>query len=236
MTTPAPTPETPTAAPAAAKGNITFEDVRIALGNTDPDETHAGKLRAIIGRGSNKTVQIHLDAIRKARAPAMPGTQAPPPAPPKDAMEAVWTAAWLAAQAHTYGRAERLSAERDAALQIAVTRASEIAGLNEDVDALREKITLDEASSAAATEALAKANADAAEARASEQASAAKAATHVTSLESIIERLGAIGKHDAEIAKRDAQLAEQSMQKTIDRLTDQVGELKSLLHATRSAG
>lgn len=236
MTTAAPTP----AAAPAAKGHITFEDVRIALGNTDPDETHAGKLRAIIGRGSNKTVQIHLDAIRKARAPVLPGTQAPPPSVPKDVMEAVWTVAWSAAQAHTYGRAERLSAERDAALQISSTRASEIAGLNEDVDALREKITSAEASSDAATEALTKANADAAEALATERAAAAKAAaataSHIANLESTIERLGAIGKHEAEIAKRDAQLAGKSMQTTIDRLTDQIGELKSLLHATRSAG
>lgn len=224
----------------AAKGNITFEDVRIALGNTDPDETHAGKLRAIIGRGSNKTVQIHLDAIRKARAPALPGTQAPPPSLPKDVMESIWSSAWSAAQAMTYGRTEKLSAERDAALQISTTRSAEIEALNEDVDALREKIVLAEEHAAVLTaeaqaelESLArmteeKANAQALAAAAAELAKS-DAAKLIEQLKTEKARVEADSAHAAELAIRDAKIAENVMQSTINKLNDQIVELKGLL-------
>ena len=43
---------------------VTLDDVRQALGDTDPSTTNAGKLRAILGRGGMNTVQRHLDTIR----------------------------------------------------------------------------------------------------------------------------------------------------------------------------
>lgn len=241
MTTPA-APAAPVApvAPAASKGNITFEDVRIALGSTDPYATHAGKLQAIIGRGSNKTVQIHLNAIRKALAPVLPGTQAPPPSAPKDVVESIWSSAWSAAQAMTYGRTEKLSAERDAALQISTTSSAEIEALNEDVDALREKIALAEEHAAVLTsearaelELLARVSEEKVSAQAQALAAAelanADTAKVIEQLKTEKARVEADSAHAAELSARDAEIAENVMQKTIDRLNDQIVELKSLL-------
>lgn len=213
---------TPEQVPAATTGNITFEDVRMALGDTDPDQTHAGKLRAIMGRGSNKTIQLHLDAIRKARAPVMPGTQAPPPSIPKDLIELIWSASWAAAQAGTYGRTERLSAERDAAMQLGITRASEILGLNAEVDGLREKITLAERNADALTT---KAQADL---EAAAQA-AAEAAKTIEQLKAEKTKIESDAEHAAQMAERDATIAEQKMQSTINWLNTQIGDLKGLL-------
>lgn len=236
------TPEqTPAPSPApATKGNITFEDVRIALGSTDPDTTHAGKLQAIIGRGSNKTVQIHLNAIRKAREPILQSTQAPPPTAPKDVVESIWSSAWSAAQAMTHGRTEKLSAERDAALQVSATRALEIEALNEDVDALREKIALADEQKAVLTikvqaelEVLSKMT----EERVKEQSdlvqtahqAASESSKTIEQLNSDKNKLKSDSNHAAELSIRDAEIAESVMQKTIDRLNDQIVELKSLL-------
>lgn len=213
---------TPEQVPAVTTGNITFEDVRMALGDTDPDQTHAGKLRAIMGRGSNKTIQLHLDAIRKARAPVMPGTQAPPPSIPKDLIELIWSASWAAAQAGTYGRTERLSAERDAAMQLGITRASEILGLNAEVDGLREKITLAERNADALTT---KAQADL---EAAAQA-AAEAAKTIEQLKAEKTKIESDAEHAAQMAERDATIAEQKMQSTINWLNTQIGDLKGLL-------
>lgn len=234
MMTPAPAPVV------VAKGNITFEDVQIALGSTDPDATHAGKLRAILGRGSNKTVQIHLDAIRRARAPTLPGTQAPPPSLPKDVMESIWSSAWSAAQAMTYGRTEKLSAERDAALQISTTSSAEIEALNEDVDAMREKIVLAEEHAAVLTaeaqtalESLARVNEGKLSAQAQTLSLAelanADAAKVIEQLKTEKARVEADSVHAAELAVRDARIAENVMQSTIDKLNDQIVELKGLL-------
>lgn len=254
MTTPAaPAPATPpiaTPAPAAATaGPITLEDVRAALGGTDPNATNAGKIRKILGRGSFETIQKHLELIRRQQAPALPGPLAAPPPPPKDAIEAVWLAAWSASQAATYGRTERLSAERDAALELSGTRASDIAGLTADLDVLLEQVTiaqqhaadlaakaqadLEAAAQAAAettaalervTQEKAKAEADAAQAAEQAAADAAKALEQMAAAKTKVE---ADAAHANELATLKAQVAKSAMQDTIDSLTDQTVELKS---------
>ena len=50
------------------QGNVTIDDVRAALAGTDPNQTNAGAIRAILGRGSNKTIQTHLEKIRAEQA------------------------------------------------------------------------------------------------------------------------------------------------------------------------
>lgn len=220
-------------------GPITLAEVRAAVGDTDPNATNAGALRKIMwNRGSYATIQKHLDTIRRERAPAPPLAPGTAPAAPAEAVGLLWNAAYSAVQAHVLARLESVTSERDRLTAALATTQDDLAAMAADVDALTDAASSAKAASDAATEALAKATAEAAEALAAEQASAAKAATaaasHVTNLESIIERIGAAANHQAEMAKRDAQLTAQSMQSTIDRLTDQVGELKSLLHASRA--
>ena len=65
------------------------------------------------------------------------------------------------------------------------------------------------------------------QARAKEQAVAKDAHTaEVTALRAELEA----AKHQSEKAQLEAKVGAQALQSTIDRLTDQVGELKSLLH------
>ena len=96
-------------------GPISLADVRQALADTDPSGTNAGALRKIMGRGSYATIQKHLDAIRQERAPVVPVAPGTTPAPPADAVAAIWGAAYAAAQVLTLGRLEIVTAERDAA-------------------------------------------------------------------------------------------------------------------------
>ena len=61
-------------------GPVTLDDVRAAIGDTDPSTTNASKLRAALGRGSQSTIQKHLDFIRAelaAAAPSLEATAAP---------------------------------------------------------------------------------------------------------------------------------------------------------------
>lgn len=232
-------------------GPITLDDVRNAIGETDPNSTNAGKLHKILGRGSMATIQKHLMQVRIEQAPVLPGTQAPAPAAPRDALDALWAVAWSAAQAMTHGRAETLSAQRDAALTLSETQALDITALAGQVDALTEQMTaaqndaaalaakaeadLVSAAQAAAetaellawvTEEKAKVQADALQAAELAKAEAAKV---IEQLKAEKARVEADAAHAAQLATRDAQITAQAMQSTIDRLNDQVGELKSLL-------
>lgn len=210
-------------------GPITLAEVRAALGDKDPNATNAGALRKIMwDRGSYATIQKHLDTIRRERAPATPTAPGAAPAAPADAVGAIWSAAYTAVQAHVLGRLEIVTSERDGLAASLTTAVADLAALAVDVDALTEAASSAKTAADTATQALAAEQAVAAQA-------ATAGATHIKNLESIIEKISATAKHDAEIAKRDAQLTAQSMQTTIDRLTDQIGELKSLLHKDRAA-
>ena len=85
------------------QANITLEDVRQALADTDPNATNASRLRALIGRGSLATIQKHLDAIRVEQAPQPLQSTTDAPVAPKDLIQGLWSAAWQSAQAQTAG-------------------------------------------------------------------------------------------------------------------------------------
>lgn len=86
-----------------SSGPVTLEDVRGALGETDPSTTNASKLRAVLGRGSFATIQKHLDFIRaELAAPALEAAGKAPDVP-KDVLQALWSVAWTAASAAASG-------------------------------------------------------------------------------------------------------------------------------------
>lgn len=117
---------------AATAGPVTLEDTRAALGETDPNSTNAGAVRRTLGRGSLSTIQKHLDNIRQElAAPALEALGAAPDVP-KELLQAVWSAAWTAAQARTAGalaQAQALVAQQ--AQELAVARADALAGQQE---------------------------------------------------------------------------------------------------------
>ena len=201
-----------------ATGPITIEDVRSALAETDPSTTNAGALRAIIGRGSFATVQRHLDTIRAERVP-VPAAPGAAPAAPADAVAAMWAAAYNAAQVQTLGRVDSLTIERDVALERGTTQAQDVAALAAAVDTLTEQAQAAQAATAAAQAATQVA-----------EASTAAARAELEKVRGDMERAREAATAAAALSARDTQIERQALQTTIDRLTDQASELKSLLN------
>lgn len=212
--------------------NLTLQDVRQALGETDPHQTNSAKLRAILGRGSNATIQRHLDVIRAEWVKAAQPTEAPVLPPMPDEFKALWAPVYTAAVATVRARLESLSAERDAlVLSVATGR--------QDLAALEEIIEQDER--AAAEQAVAW-QAERAELTAALQAEREGNQKFINEYTAKVDELTA--KHDQisaaheqllattklmmDLEKRDHALTKATLQSTINYLTDQVGELKAM--------
>jgi hypothetical protein len=213
-----------------ATGPISLGDVRQALADTDPSSTNAGALRKIMGRGSYATIQKHLDAIRQERAPVVPVAPGATPAPPADAVAAIWGAAYAAAQVLTLGRLETVTAERDAARAQVAAQAQDVASLAAEVDAgagslaaaLADKLTADSNMMQVTT-------------TSSEVIESHKA--EIARLTVELERVTREAAAAAALADREAQIKLQTLQTVLDKAIQDVSEYKSLLaRLTPSAG
>lgn len=206
----------------ASTGPVTIDDVRTALGDVAPGDTNAGKLRTILGRGSYGTIQKHLDALRAQRiAAAQPAAEQSIPKAPAEAVEMLWAAAWGAAQTKTLARLEALSAERDGLFSLSQAHTADIASLTEQIDTL-------EGTLQSQAEAL-----KAAQETAQAEIQSAKDALQVQADELAATKEALAKAHsDAEqaraLAVRDAQIERQTMQMTIDRLTEQLSQARAL--------
>lgn len=232
------TDTTQTPAPAAAR--VTIDDVRAAIMGADPNSTNASKVRAMLGgRGSFETIQKHLGTLRQElAAAAMPPVATDQvPALPPEAAQAMWVAAWTAAQVKTLARTEQLATERDAALLRLETMGGDLA---DQVQTLDEQSTqLDQAAAAVATvqaahletieavrAAQAAAAADHAELAHELEAVKAAAATATKEAAAELAQEKAQAQHAAELAESGREL----MRQELARLTDQIGELKAHLY------
>ena len=216
-------------APAPVASRITIDDVRTAIEGTDPNQTNANKVRALLGgRGSFETIQKHLATLRQelATAAAPPVAADQVPALPVDAAQAMWVAAWSAAQIQTMARSEKLAAERDAALLKLETMTQDVAGLVATVD--EQSVQLDQAANAVAT--IQAAHLVDLDKAAADKAMAINDSTQlVKELERTRHELAktqASATHAAELADSGRVM----MREELARLTDQVGELKAHLY------
>lgn len=216
-----------------AASKVTIDDVRAVIGEGDPNQTNASKVRTLLGRGSFETIQKHLSTLRlelaAALVPTVSADQVPPV--PTDAAASMWAAAYTAAQVLTLARSEKLAAERDAAVLQMEVMTVDLAGLVSAVD--EQAAQLDRAAvTVAQVQAAHLSDVDQAKAgllAAADELAAAKAAAEASEavLRAQIVDLG----HKVQVVEKDAANAALTLQVTIDRLTDQVGELKSLLHS-----
>lgn len=214
-----------TQAPAA---RITIDDVRTAIEGTDPNQTNASKVRALLGRGSFETIQKHLGTLRQelATAAAPPVAADQVPALPADAAQAIWLAAWTAAQVQTMARAEKLAAERDAALLKLEAMGQDVAGFVATVDEQAEQL------SQAKIQAEMKENQRLADLDMLDEShkeevlvwEATKNELERTRHE--LATVQAAAQHAAELAESGREL----MRQELARLTDQIGELKAALY------
>lgn len=210
---------------------INLDDIRKVLAEhqIDPRRTNAAKVRELLGRGGPNTIQKHLDTLRleleKAEAPPAPTAQIPPA--PTDLVSQVWGAAWTAAQLSAMTRIEKLSIERDAALNQVEVLIQDRDGLLADAEVQIEKLT---AAEAATAEAQAQYQAE----REALQLMKHKSSTEFDDIHGQLEFAKtqlASAMREAEHAAQLAVARESAMQETIARLAHEIGELKSNLYA-----
>lgn len=196
-------------------GPITLADVRNALGSTNSSSTNAGSLRKMLGRGSLATIQKHLETIRAERvAVVTEGHSMVPPVPP-EAVAVIWGAAWAQAQLFTLTRLDSLTVERDAAQALVDIQRQDIASLTGEIDDL---MAASQARGSEQVQGLAVA-----------QALAATQGQALATAQSELERVTTAANAASTLAARESQIERLALQATIDRLTDQASDLKSLL-------
>lgn len=201
---------------------LNFDDVVAALSDTDPNQTNASKLRTQIGRGSLATIQKHLDTIRVQRIQASQSDALPvPPAPPE--LLAMWGVAVAVATAQVRTRLDAVVRERDVANLRCGALEQDRKSLEEEVTNLADSLVNIESQYSVAAE---KSVADAKSVV--DQLDATKAAASKNEARLISELSAATAQ--IKFIELQSQNSSQAMQVTIDRLTDQIGELKSLLH------
>ncbi len=217
-------------------GPVTMDDVRAALGETDPAQTNANKLRAVIGRGSMNTIQRYLDALRaeyvQAAQPVLPGAV---PAAPAETLSALWSSAYSAAELLVRRRLDVLSTERDALT-------GTVAALRADVEALT--VAVDDAEAAVQAQAQAieleraqrVRDAEVVQAQAGAQTQAlADAKARIDALEHAAVLAAAQHATELQRVQHDSATASAALQVAFDRASARQAETLALLHALRPA-
>jgi DNA repair exonuclease SbcCD ATPase subunit len=213
----------------AVASRVTLDDVRAVLNGTDLHSTNASKVRTLLGgRGSFETIQKHLNTLRAelAAAAAPPVAADQVPVMPADAAQAMWVAAWTAAQVQTLRRTELLAAERDSALLKLETMSQDLADQVQTMDAQAGEL---ERAAAAVAAVQAAHLADLEKSKADLAVAAADRAQVVQELERTRQEL-AQARADAAHAAELAESGRVMMREELARLTDQVGELKAHLY------
>jgi hypothetical protein len=203
---------------------ITFDDVKHALGETDPNSTNANAIRAVLGRGSFGTIQKHLDSIRAERAPVLPTSDCAVPPAPAELIHAIWSTAWNQANVATLGRLEHLTVQRDAKILELATTSSDLNVAAENIDSLNEQLTGAVAQNTVMEQAVQQAMIIA-------ETEVSRLVTALNLAKTEIERLKADIVHDSELSFLQAKLKDQAHANAVNHLTDELANVKSLLIA-----
>ena len=216
-------------------GPVTIDDVRkiLAIAEIDPRKTNSGAVRRMLERGSMATIQRHLEVLRAELEPKTPALDGEIPVLPKELADALWRSAWTAAQGQTAQALAQALLERDDARQALAGARADLEALTSDADA----------ATALATEAQAAADAAAAAAAAAQDALVAEQAARAAEVKKLTDDAAAaaamtaaattaamnelIAKNALDAAHAETQIA--TLQGTIDRLVEQLAEVKSLL-------
>lgn len=222
--------------PTSREGPITFADVLAAIARGEDGQplpfvsgVNAGSIRASLGRGSNQTVQRHLDEIRRqVSALSVPALAGATPAAPSDAVAAIWSAAWSAAQAATLARLNRITAERDALSTLSAAQAADLEASGAEADALR-----DAAATAAQATAQAHSDLDALRGqvdalRGQLEGDRTASASIVSGLRSDLERVQAAAETAAKLATANWEIERQALRSQVDNLLERVSQLRAL--------
>jgi hypothetical protein len=202
---------------------ITFEDVRSAVGESDPNSTNASKIRAQLGRGSFATIQKHIETLRELlRDSVNPVESTSIPAPSNDVVNALWGTAYNYASNMFHTNQARLSLQRDNLMEQLEMMRVDFESVLERVDKAEQEL------------------ADACAVRDSSVAVLVDAQSDLKALQVAFDQFreksaleasqaALAAANEVQLLQRDRTIERQSMQATVDVLTGQVGELKSLL-------
>lgn len=205
-------------------GPVTIEDVRKTLTSAelDPRKTNSGAVRRMLGRGSMGTIQKHLEALREELMPKAIELVGDIPAVPKELADALWRSAWTSAQSSTAQALATALLERDHARDALAATAADLNSLATDADTAMTTASEAQAVAKMALEAL---EATKAAAATSSSIAEKKLAETLLSLDSVASGMNAA--HKLETAHAETKIA--TLQGVIDRLTEQLAEVKSLL-------
>lgn len=218
--------------PAPARpGVVTLEDVRQQLETLglDARKTNASVIQKALGRGGMSTVQKHLDTIRAELDRPVVLADGEIPAAPRDALDALWRAAWSAAQLHTSAALATALMERDQARAQLDTARGDLEALDMELTTAQVLSTnaTEQAQAAQAAQAGLQAALQAAQAQAQADGEAALLAA-LQAQESAQAQAAAVqAAHALEIAHAETRIA--TLQGQLDRMVEQLAEVKSLL-------
>lgn len=213
----------------AKTGPVTFDEVAAAV-EAHGEIPNAGKMRALLGdRGSNTTIQKHLDAIRAARAPA-PAPVAPvAPAAPAEALAALWSAATTAVTASVYTRMESITAERDTLKEQAQQLAQDLSAALEESDTARAEADAARTAAAADADTAGEALAEMERVQTQLATATASAAAAAEAATAEIKRITEAATAAAALAAKETALKTQELQSALDRQIDKYVELRGML-------
>lgn len=210
---------------------VTLEDVRQQLDvlQLDARKTNAAVIQRALGRGGMSTVQKHLDAIRAELDKPVLVADGEIPAAPRDALDALWRAAWAAAQLHTAAALATTLLERDQARAQLETARGDLEALNMELTTAHvlASNSAEQAQAAQQAQAGLQAALVAAQAQAEEQAEEALQAA-LQAQEAAQAAMATVeAAHALEIAHFETRIA--TLQGQLDRMVEQLAEVKSLL-------
>jgi hypothetical protein len=225
-------------APTGRAAIVTIEDVRATLDNLQLDarKTNASVIQRALGRGGMGTVQKHLDTIRAELDQPVPVLDGEIPPTPKEVADAVWRAAYSATQNLGLAALSTALLERDdarmkleralgdvAVWQIAKDEADLAAQISESNAIEANKDAME---ATAAMESL-KIALEASEAGRVADAKAAEDRFVNAILEASVKLREVKAAHEVEMSHAETKIV--TLQATIDRLVNQLSDVKSLL-------
>jgi hypothetical protein len=211
-----------------ASSHIRREDVLSTLDGKDPHHTNAKAIREILGRGSYKTIQKHLDQIRREyrQAAGVENSSNEIPEMP-DEMTGVWRSAYISASNLVLRRMEQLASDRDASVLQANTIRADVESSQAELDELTSRLDA--------------ANLNIETLYRKEQSLKDSWTREVVELQlqcqtdlSALKTELAEVKHTQELERRDRSTERLTLQTTIDRQVQQIVELRTLLSTLRA--
>jgi chromosome segregation ATPase len=208
---------------------ISIEDVRRVVGDANPHDVGAQRVREVLGSGSLSTIQRALASLREEwdRQQALPVLEVRTPPAPQDVLAGLWSAAYEAATARVQNHLADQATKLLGAQEALKTASGDLMEAQAEVDRLADELDTAKVKRGAALEA--------AEAAASKQAEVERALREAT-LTADAERQRMLVEHERTV--HDLRTQVQTLEGVVERSArtnaDLLTELRRELESERS--